>query len=180
MDVTMEEDDIDMDLEEAATPVTPAPIPVMPTTSPIATPTITTSTMKGSQRRLDPKLLDKPEPYDGAEIGWRIWKLRVVGWLSAVDGRYRQLTGEAERSEIVLDNIAEEIVGLDTFLHTQLLVWLEGEQLETLLRGPEYRGWRTLVRAQERLETARKIAQLEKLLHPDFGDRASWRRKWLA
>ena len=180
MDVIMEEDDIDMDLEETATP---APIPVMPTTSPITTPTITTSMMKGSQRRLDPKLLDKPEPYDGAEIGWGIWKLRVVGWLSAVAGRHRQLLGEAERSEIVLDNIAEEIVSLDTFLFTQLLVWLEGEQLETLLRGPENRGfegWRTLVRAQERLEPARKIAQLEKLLHPDFGDRASWRRKWLA
>ena len=79
MDVTTEEDDIDMDLEEAATPATLAPTPVMPTTSPITIPTITTSMMKGSQRRLDPKLLDKPEPYDGAEIGWRIWKLRVVG-----------------------------------------------------------------------------------------------------
>ena len=83
----------------------------------------------------------------------------------------------------MLDNVAEEVVTLDTFLFTQLLVWLEGEQLETLLRGPENRGfegWRTLVRAQERLEPARKIAQLEKLLHPDFGDRSSWRRKWLA
>ena len=75
--------------------------------------------MKGSQRRLDPKLLDKPEPYDGAETGWRVWKLRAVGWLSAVDGRYRQLLGEAERSEKVLDNVAEEIMGLDTFLFTQ-------------------------------------------------------------
>ena len=65
MDVIMEEDD-DMDLEDTTQPV---PTPVMPTTMTIATPTITTSMMKGSQRRLDPKLLDKPEPYDGAEIG---------------------------------------------------------------------------------------------------------------
>ena len=70
----------------------------------------------------------------------------MVGWLSAVDGRHRQLLGDAERSEIVLDNVAEEIVCLDTFLFTQLLVWLEGEQLETL----GFEGWRTLVRAQER------------------------------
>ena len=55
MDVTTQEDDIDMDLEEAATPATLAPTPVMPTTSPITIPTITKSMMKGSQRRLDPK-----------------------------------------------------------------------------------------------------------------------------
>ena len=81
MDAIMEEDD-DLDLEDTTLPVL---TPVMPTTMTIATPTITTSMMKGSQRRLDPKLLDKPEPYDGAEIGWRIWKLREVGWLIAVD-----------------------------------------------------------------------------------------------
>ncbi len=62
MDVIMEEDDMDMDLENLDT-ATPVPTPVMPTTSPITTPTITTSMMKGSQRWLDPKMLDKPEPY---------------------------------------------------------------------------------------------------------------------
>ena len=45
MDVIMEEDD-DMDLEDTTPPV---PTPVMPTTSPITIPTITTSMMKGSQ-----------------------------------------------------------------------------------------------------------------------------------
>ncbi len=69
MDVSMEEDDIDMDLAEAPTSATLALTPVMPTTSPITIPTITTSMMMGSQRRLDPMLLDKPEPYDGGEIG---------------------------------------------------------------------------------------------------------------
>ena len=196
VDVIMEEDEDMEDFDENM--ANPTPTPVMPTTmipppavttgaqmsmTTLTTPTITTTTMTGTQRRLDPKLLDKPEPYDGAETGWRVWKLRAVGWLSAVDGKFRQLLGEAERSEISLENVAAEIVGLDTFLFTQLLVWLEGEQLEMLLRGPENRGfegWRTLVRAQERLEPTHKVAQLEKLLYPEFGDRASWRRKWLA
>ncbi len=60
MDVVTEEDDMDLDLENLDT-ATPAPTPAIPTTSPITTPTIMTSMMQGSQRRLDPKLLDKPE-----------------------------------------------------------------------------------------------------------------------
>ena len=85
--------------------------------------------------------------------------MRASGWLCAVDVRYRRLLPEAEKSDTTLENVVDEITMLDTFLYTQLLVWLEGEQLETLLRGPENRGfeaWRTLVRAQEHLEPTRK------------------------
>ncbi len=55
MDVVTEEDDMDMELENLDTAM-PAPTPAMPTTGPITIPTIMTSMMKGSQRRLDPKL----------------------------------------------------------------------------------------------------------------------------
>ena len=88
-----------------------------------------------------------------------------------------------EKSDATLQDVDENILALDTFLYTQLLAWLEGEQLETLLRGPEncgFEAWRSLVRAQERLEPTRKVMQLEKLLHPQFGDRMTWRREWLS
>ncbi len=80
----------------------------------------------------------------------RVWKLKASGWLCAVNVRYRRLLPEAEKSDTTLENVADEVLMLDTFLYTQLLVWLDGEQLEMLLRGPEDRGfeaWHTLVRA---------------------------------
>ena len=95
---------------------------------------------------------------------WRVWKFRASGWLSAVDTRFRHLLPAAERTDTVLEVVADEVVPLDTFLFTQLLVWLEGKQPEMLLRGPENRGlegWRTLVRAQERLEPTDKLLSLK-------------------
>ena len=133
-------------------------------------------------RRLDPKLLDKPQPFSGSASRWRIWKLRTYGWLSAVDPRFHKLLPEAERSELSLATVDDQISDLDEFLYAQLLVWLETEQLEVLLRGPDghgFEGWRVLVRAQERLEPTRKVMQIEKLLHPQFGERGTWRRAWL-
>jgi hypothetical protein len=143
---------------------TPVPVSATTPTPQCSVPVVPPAQFVGTQRRLDPKLLDKPECYDGEESGWRIWKLRTTGWLSAVDPRFRHLLGLAERSETKIDEVAEEVAGLDTFLFSQLLAWLEGEQLETLLRGSEnhgFEGWRTLVRAQECLEPTRKVAQLE-------------------
>ena len=173
MEVDLPDDDDD--LGEPTTTTLPPP----PTAQ--ANPTSTTIPSSSMTRRMDPKLLDKPEGFDGTGTSWRVWKLRVSGWLCAVDVRFRRLLPEAEKSEAILENVDENVLTLDTFLYTQLLVWLEGEQLETLLRGPENHGfeaWRTLVRAQERLEPTRKVMQLEKLLHPHFGDRTTWRREW--
>ena len=179
MDVDPPDDDDD--LGEAPARATTPPMPTPTESAAAAAPGVAKVPPSSSfQRRIDPKLLDKPDAFDGVGTSWRIWKLRATGWLSAVDVRYRHLLPAAERSEATLDLIAEEVTMLDTFLYTQLLVWLEGEQLEMLLRGPENKGfeaWRSLVRAQERLEPTRKVAQLEKLLHPHFGDRTTWRRQ---
>ena len=155
MEVDLPDDDDD--LGEPTTTTLPPP----PTAQ--AHPTSTTIPSSSMTRRMDPKLLDKPEAFDGIGTSWRVWKLRASGWLCAVDVRYRRLLPEADKSDTTLENVVDEILMLDTFLYKQLLVWLEGEQLETLLRGPENRGfeaWRTLVRAQERLEPTRKVAQL--------------------
>ena len=100
----------------------------------------------------------------------------------AVDARYRTWLREAEQwtSEIV--GVSPQAVELSEFLYAELLAWLRGEQLEILLRGAEgngFKGWRTLVREQEQLEPARKVEQLERLLHPDFNDGGNWRRSWL-
>ena len=182
MDVDVPDDD---DLGEPATTTAAASsAPTLVTPPTVETAPLPTSPRTNlNQRRLDPKLLDKPESFDGVGTSWRVWKLRAAGWFSAVDTRFRHLLPAAERSDTVLEVVADEVIPLDIFLCTQSLVWLEGEQPETLLRGPENRGfegWRILVRAQERLEPTRKVAQLEKLLHPQFGDRSTWRRQWLS
>jgi hypothetical protein len=178
MDVDVPADDDD-DLAEHVL-VGPTPLPTAPAP---ATTTASAPSASASRRGVDPKLLDKPDGFDGTGTTWRVWKLRVSGWLSAVDVRFRRLLPEAEKSDVTLQDVDENILSLDTFLYTQLLAWLEGEQLETLLRGPEncgFEAWRSLVRAQERLEPTRKVMQLEKLLHPQFGDRMTWRREWLS
>ena len=135
--------DDDDDLGEGVTATEP---PLLPPATTQATPSASMSgptslPTAGNQRRMDPNLLDKPEAFDGIGTSWRVWKLRASGWLCAVDVRYRRLLPEAEKSDTTLENVADEVLMLDTFLYTQLLVWLEGEQLEMLLRGPESRGF---------------------------------------
>ncbi len=108
--------DEDDDLREAPAPATtpPMPTPTEPTVA--AAPGIAkVSSSSSFQRRIDPKLLDKPDAFDGVGTSWRIWKLRATGWLSAVDVRYRHLFPAAERSETTLDHIVEEIMMLDMF-----------------------------------------------------------------
>ena len=178
MDVDVLADDDDDLAEHVLVGPTPLPTALAPATTTASAPSASVS-----RRGVDPKLFDKPDGFDGTGTTWRVWKLRVSGWLRAVDVRFPRLLPEAEKSDVTLQDVEENILSLDTFLYTQLLAWLEGEQLETLLRGPEncgFEDWRSLVRAQERLEPTRKVMQLEKLLHPQFGDRMTWRREWLS
>ena len=79
---------------------------------------------------VDPKLLDRPQPFDGMAASWRLWKLRTTGWLVAVDNRYRTWLREAEQwtSEIV--GVTPQATELSEFLYAELLAWLRGEQLE--------------------------------------------------
>ena len=136
MDVDLPDDDDE--LGEAPAAATTPPLPTPTESIAAAAPSIVrTPPPNNFPRRSGPKLLDKPDAFDGTGTSWRIWKLRATGWLSAVDVRYRHLLPAAERSEAILDLIAEEVTMLDTFLYTQLLVWWEGDQLEMLLRGPE-------------------------------------------
>ena len=123
MDVDVPDND-DLGEPVTAAAAAAAPTPIAETAPPPPPPT--PPSMNLSQRRLDPKLLDKPESFDGVGTSWRVWKLRAAGWLSAVDTRLRHLLPAAERSDAVLEVVADEVVALDTFLFTQLLVWLEG------------------------------------------------------
>ena len=63
--VQLEEDDDDLLGDPRPAPPPPAPQASVPAVPP--------AQFVGTQRRLDPKLLDKPECYDGDESGWRIW-----------------------------------------------------------------------------------------------------------
>ena len=137
---------------------------------------------RAERQSLDPRLLERPEKLPKNAEAWRFWKLRASGWLGCVDVRYKLLLIEAAEFENPITSVSPLISDLDSFLYNQLLGWLEGEQLEVMMRGPEgagFEAWRELVRQQERLEPARKVLTLERLLHPDFGDASEWRRKWL-
>jgi hypothetical protein len=150
----------------------------------VATPVPSTPVYERRQERpmLDPRLLERPERLPKDPESWRLWKLRVTGWLGCVDPRYRALLEEAANFEHHITSVNSSIAELDSFLYNQLLGWLEGEQLEVMMRGPEgagFEAWRGLVQQQEKLEPARKVLMLEKLLHPDFGEASEWRRRWL-
>ena len=97
MEVDLPDDDDD--LGEPTTTTLPPP----PTAQ--ANPTSTTISSSSMTRRMDPKLLDKPEGFDGTGTSWRVWKLRLSGWLCAVDVRFRRLLPEAERSDTILENV---------------------------------------------------------------------------
>ncbi len=52
----------------------------------LATPVPTTAVHERHMERqsLDPRLLERPEKLPRESEGWRLWKLRVTGWLGFI------------------------------------------------------------------------------------------------
>ena len=88
---------------------------------------------RAERQLLDPRLLERPEKLPKDAEAWRLWKLRVGGWLGCIDVRYKPLLIEASNFENPISSVSPLIADLDSFLYNQLLGWLEGEQLEVMM-----------------------------------------------
>ena len=72
----------------------------------------------------------------------------MVGWLTAVDHRYRASLSDAETLCKQIRETPNGYEELSEFLHVVLLTTLRGEQMTLLMRtenGNGFEGWRLLV-----------------------------------
>lgn len=132
----------------------------------------------------DPRLLEKPSTYSGAIEQWRAWRLRMLGWLSGVDGLYTPLLAEAEARSTVItrDEIPANLARHDAFLYSVFLELLRGEAMKVAAGVTDISGfevWRRLASEAKRAEKDRSVATMERLLHPQFGPASGWRTAWL-
>ena len=138
----------------------------------------------GSAARLDPRLLERPQPYNGDVAGWRVWKIRFVGWLVGVEPSFEVPLDEAERCK---QPIRWERVPIPwrtpaRFLFALLLSMTSGGLMEVMASTPDKNGWeawRRLCFEQEPRAAGEKLKRLEDLSEPDFGSAAEFYSRWL-
>ena len=112
---------------------------------------------------------------------WRAWRIRFTAWLAGVDDQFDFCLRAAEnRGTDAIAFIDQNVKHLDRFLFIQLIGLVQGEYLDLILEAPfGFEAWRKLCMEFEHLTAGRKLLAIEELLHPDFGDEASWRSCWL-
>ena len=90
----------------------------------IATPVPTTPVYdrRAERQWLDPRLLERPEKLTKAAEAWRLWKLRVSGWLGCIDVCYKSLLIEAANFQHHIASVSPLIAELDSFLYNQLII----------------------------------------------------------
>ena len=80
-----------------------------------------------------------------------------------------------------IDVMPAQYGSLDNFLFCELLQLIRGKQLAVALRGPESESeaYRLIYYEMERMQPTRKVATVEELLSPQFGEAPVWRKNWI-
>ena len=78
----------------------------------------------GDSRRLDPRLLDKPQPFVGDPAAWRIWKRKFRSWLIGAAPHLEDALDQAEKhlGPIRWEDVPVQLADSGRFLYALLMV----------------------------------------------------------
>jgi len=132
----------------------------------------------------DPRLLEKPDQFDGSPERWSEWRFRFVAWFSAVVPNAATALEEAAaaRTEIDMTAASTPLVRSGGFLYAALASYCRGLPLQ-MVRAAEagngWEAWRALNQEYEPRLAARKLAMLTSMLSPDLGTEKNCLEKFM-
>ena len=102
---------------------------------------------------LDPRMLEKPGPYDGEVASWRQWKIRFVTYLKALHPDYGRYLYEAEKNGTNIEDfdVPRGLEGHEIYLMSQLVALMPGQCLELVMSADNgFEAWRRLCEDRNR------------------------------
>ena len=106
----------------------------------------------------------------------------MEGWTYGISVQIGQAMEQAAIYPTTIKEIPLYLKQASSFLYAELLGATSGVQMEVILEVEDRNGfeaWRRLVQEMERDTVNRKLAIIESLSRPEFGDDLqSWRQRW--
>jgi len=133
---------------------------------------------------VDPKLLERPQVFDGTASRWPEWKFKFKAWASTTDPEAMLAMDEAERYEEPIDiaRVPPRLRLLGGFIYAALISYSSGVPMQIVHDATSANGfeaWRSLAHFYEPRLASRRLVVLTTLLEPDLGTESQCLERFL-
>ena len=96
---------------------------------------------------VDPKMLERPGPYDGEVQSWRTWKVKFVTYMKALHVEFGTYLFQAEKKTTSIEDfdVLLTLPQHEVYLMSQLVALMNGQCLELVMSADNgFEAWRRL------------------------------------